>query len=72
MIGVYATDPDKEPGLEALARFPALVIALAWCVALATAVVTLPSQPALGAIAGALAVPCLALAVVVRPACVAC
>jgi competence protein ComEC len=47
------------------------VIALAWCVALAAAVVTLPSQPAFGAIAVALAVPCFALAVVVRPAVVA-
>jgi competence protein ComEC len=71
VIDTFETDAQKESGLQALARFPALVIALAWCVALAAAVVTLPSQPALGAIAVALAVPCLALAVVVRPAVVA-
>ncbi len=55
-------------GVEALARFPALVVALTWCATLAAAVVMLPSRPALGAVAVALAVPCLALALVVRPA----
>jgi competence protein ComEC len=71
VIDPYRTNSERESWWEALARFPALVIALAWCVALAAAVVLLPSQPALGAIAVALAVPCLALAVVVRPAVVA-
>jgi competence protein ComEC len=59
---------ETESRVQALARFPALVIALVWCVALAATVVMLPSRPALGAIAVALALPCLALAVVVRPA----
>jgi competence protein ComEC len=62
---------QSETGLQLLARFPALVLALAWCVALASAVVLLPLQPALGAICIGLAVPCFALAFVVRPAVVA-
>ena len=53
------------------ARYPALVVALAWCAALAGAVVLAPSQPTLGAIAIAIAIPCLALALLVRPAVIA-
>ncbi|MEP6752711.1 MAG: ComEC/Rec2 family competence protein [Candidatus Dormiibacterota bacterium] len=53
------------------ARYPALVVALAWCAALAGAVVLSPSQPTLGAIAIAIAIPCLALALLVRPAVIA-
>jgi competence protein ComEC len=52
-------------------RFPALVLALAWCAALAAAVVLAPSDPRLGAIAIALAIPCMALAFVLRPAVIA-
>ncbi|HMJ37930.1 MAG TPA: ComEC/Rec2 family competence protein [Verrucomicrobiae bacterium] len=51
-----------------MTRFPALVIATAWCIALAAAVVLLPSQPTLGVFAVAVAIPCLALALVMRPA----
>jgi competence protein ComEC len=49
-------------------RFPALVIATTWCFALAAAVVLAPDQPTLGILAAALAIPCLALALVLRPA----
>jgi len=52
-------------------RYPALVLSLAWCVAIAASVVLLPVQPALGALAIALAIPCIALAVVLRPALIA-
>jgi competence protein ComEC len=52
-------------------RFPALVLALAWCAALAAAVVLALSDPLLGAIAIALAIPSMALALVLRPAVVA-
>jgi competence protein ComEC len=62
----------NEPGggrnLRSLARVPALVIALAWSIGLATAVVMAPSQSWLGAVAVALAIPCLALALAIRPA----
>ena len=61
-------DSEKVSRVQALARFPALVVAVTWSAALAAAVVLLPSRPALGAIAVAAAVPCLALAIVVRPA----
>jgi len=49
-------------------RFPALVVATSWCVGLAAAVVVAPSQPTLGVVAVALAIPCFALALVLRPA----
>jgi len=49
-------------------RFPALVVATSWCLALAAAVVLVPSQPTLGVLAAALAIPCMALALVLRPA----
>jgi len=49
-------------------RFPALIAATSWCAALAAAVVLVPSEPTLGVLAVALAIPCLALAVVLRPA----
>jgi competence protein ComEC len=51
-----------------VSRFPALVIATAWCVALSATVVLAPSQPTLGIVAIALAIPCLAVALVLRPA----
>lgn len=54
-----------------MTQLPGLVIALSWCVALATAVVVAPYQPVLGAAAVALAVPCLGLAVLLRPPVVA-
>jgi competence protein ComEC len=61
-------DPENSRGIWVLARFSALVVGLAWSGALAAAVVLAPSQPTLGAIAAALAVPCLGLALVIRPA----
>ena len=62
-------DPEPStPGIWTLARFPALVIALTWSIALAAAIVLVPSQPELGTFAVALAVPCLGLALLVRPA----
>jgi competence protein ComEC len=54
-----------------MTRYPALVLALAWCLSIGMCVVLLPAQPELGAISLALAVPCIALAVVLRPALVA-
>jgi competence protein ComEC len=51
-----------------VSRYPALVVATSWCVALAAAVVLAPFRPDLGIAAVALAVPCLALALAVRPA----
>ena len=59
---------SERHGIWTLARFPALTVALAWSAALAGAVVLVPSQPMLGAIAAALAIPCLGLALLVRPA----
>jgi competence protein ComEC len=51
-----------------VSRFPALVVATSWCAALAATVVLAPSQPILGVLAIALALPCLALALIFRPA----
>jgi competence protein ComEC len=51
-----------------VSRFPALVVAASWCAALAATVVLAPSQPFLGVLAIALSLPCLALALVLRPA----
>ena len=51
-----------------MSRYPALVVATSWCVALAATVVLAPYQPNFGIVAVALAVPCLALAYAVRPA----
>jgi competence protein ComEC len=51
-----------------VSRYPALVVATSWCVALAATVVLAPFRPDLGIAAVALAVPCLALALAVRPA----
>ncbi|HVS49203.1 MAG TPA: ComEC/Rec2 family competence protein [Candidatus Dormibacteraeota bacterium] len=51
-----------------MSRYPALVVATSWCVALAATVVLAPSQPTLGVLAIAVALPCLALALVLRPA----
>ena len=62
-------DPVQRPaGLWTLARYPALVVGVTWSVALAGAVVLVPAQPVLGSIAAALAIPCLGLALLVRPA----
>jgi competence protein ComEC len=52
-------------------RYPGLVMALAWSVAIGGAVVLVPSQPAFGIVAAALAVPAVALAIVMRPALIA-
>ena len=54
-----------------MTRYPALVIALTWSAALAAAVVLIPGQPALGAIAIAATVPVLVLSLLVRPALIA-
>ena len=54
-----------------MTRFPALVVATSWCVALAATVVLAPEQPTLGVLAAALAIPCLALALILRPAIIA-
>ena len=54
-----------------VSRLPALVVALAWCTSIAAAVVLLPAQPVIGAIAVALALPVVGLALVSRPAIVA-
>jgi competence protein ComEC len=54
-----------------LSRYPALVAATSWSVALAATVVLAPFQPNLGVFAVALSVPCLALALALRPAIVA-
>ena len=51
-----------------MTRYPALVLAMMWSVAVATTVVLAPSQPAAGVIALALAVPAIGLAVLLRPA----
>jgi competence protein ComEC len=51
-----------------VSRYPALVVATCWCVALAATVVLAPFQPNLGVFAIALAIPCLALALALRPA----
>ncbi|TAN31829.1 DUF4131 domain-containing protein [bacterium] len=64
-------DAENTTGLDSLSRFPALLVALSWSTALAAAVVIAPSKPALGAIAIALALPCLAVAFAVRPAVIA-
>lgn len=61
-------ESDNPRGAWSLARFPALVIATTWSGALAAAVVLAPSAPALGVIATALAIPCLGLALLIRPA----
>ena len=54
-----------------MTRYPALVLSLAWCIAIAACVVFAPAQPALGALAIALAIPWIALAIVLRPALIA-
>jgi competence protein ComEC len=51
-----------------VSRFPALVVASAWCVAITATVVLAPGQPNLGILAIALAVPTLALGLFLRPA----
>jgi competence protein ComEC len=54
-----------------LSRYPALVAATSWCVVLAATVVLAPFRPYLGIFAVGLAIPCLALGLVLRPAIVA-
>jgi competence protein ComEC len=49
-------------------RYPALVAAMSWSVALAAGVVFIPMQPLIGIIAVAAAVPVLGIAVFLRPA----
>jgi len=62
------SEPVGGRSLRSLARVPALVMAVAWSIGLAAAVVLAPSQAWLGAVAVALAIPCLALALAIRPA----
>jgi competence protein ComEC len=61
-------DAGHGAAIGAVARYPALVAALSWSVAMTAAVVLLPGRPVAGAVAIALAVPCLALGIVLRPA----
>jgi competence protein ComEC len=49
-------------------RYPALVLALAWCTSLAATVVLAPNEPWLGVVAIAAALPLAALALFLRPA----
>jgi competence protein ComEC len=51
-----------------VSRYPALVVATSWCAALAATVVLAPSHPTIGVFAVALALPCLTLALFLRPA----
>jgi len=51
-----------------VSRFPALVVATSWCVALTATVVLVPDRPTMGVLAIALAIPCLAAALILRPA----
>jgi competence protein ComEC len=64
-------DPNEPRGIKTLGALPALVVALTWTTALAAAMVIAPSNPTVGAIAVACAIPCLGLALAVRPAVVA-
>jgi competence protein ComEC len=54
-----------------LTRYPALVVALAWCTALSAAVVLLPMHPLLGVLAVGAAAPAVAVAAFMRPALIA-
>ncbi len=54
-----------------MSRYPAVVLALSWCIALAVTVVVAPHHPVLGVVALAAAIPVAAGALVVRPAIVA-
>ncbi|HEY0830761.1 MAG TPA: ComEC/Rec2 family competence protein [Candidatus Dormibacteraeota bacterium] len=54
-----------------MTRYPGLILALAWSIALAAAVVLVPLQPLLGAVAVAAVLPVLALALLLRPAIIA-
>jgi competence protein ComEC len=54
-----------------VSRYPALVLALAWCTTLAATVVLAPNQPWLGFVAVAAALPLAALAIFLRPALIA-
>ena len=51
-----------------MTRYPALVLSLCWCGAVAAAVVLVPAQPIIGAVALASAVPLVVLGLVLRPA----
>lgn len=51
-----------------MTRYPGLVIATSWCLAIAAAVVLLPSHPVIGAVALAASLPALTLALLFRPA----
>ena len=54
-----------------MSAYPALVLAVSWCAAMAVAVVLLPAQPLFGAIALAAAVPLIAMGLLLRPALIA-
>jgi competence protein ComEC len=54
-----------------MTAYPALVVALAWCTAIAAAVVLVPMQPWVGVVAVAAVIPALAVAIVLRPALIA-
>src|SRR5690242_2734856 len=62
---------DRAPLPDAVTRYPALVIAIAWSAAMAAAVVLVPSQPTAGVVAIALAVALFVLALFLRPALIA-
>ena len=61
----------SKGALDVGLRTPAFIVALAWSVGIAAAVVALPSIPALGAVALGLVVPALALTLALRPAVIA-
>lgn len=64
--------PANDTGTLSLGwHTPAAVVAIAWSLAVAAAVVALPSQPIVGGIALGLTLPALAMALVARPALVA-
>lgn len=50
-----------------MSRYPVLVLAAVWCGVLAAAVVVMPGQPVVGALAAGLGVPFLVAAIFVRP-----
>ncbi len=54
-----------------MTQYPGLVLALAWSIAIATAVVLFPAQPVLGVVAIGAAIPIAVVALVMRPALIA-
>src|SRR6266852_311760 len=61
----------SKGALDVGLRTPAAIIAVAWSVAIAAAVVVLPSMPAVGVVALGLVLPALGLALALRPALIA-